>query len=267
MKSPSDANPPVHYEDFELAQSVKRELMQLRSRLAMASSEDVMWIARKAALVGSSPCAGSAAVDKIRAEAWSAICKLAAAIDRNARLIEENRSDAVVNTSLLWARAIDLGQVWMRASEQLSRELAGITTTYRTTTYRDIETRALSGLPQAPTLAPTVGVNEEADASVTCTTDAGTVMVRRILKAVPVGSTITFAADNFGVLLLASSPIVRGEAYRLVEHLAQACNCSVSLQKKAGTISFYRNEAEPLVVARKSLRSQIPCAYAASNGH
>jgi hypothetical protein len=244
MNSPSDANPPAHNEDFELAQSVKRELMQLRSRPAMASSEDVMSIARKAALVGSSPCAGSAAANKIRAEAWSAICKLAAAIDRNARLIEENRPDAAVNTSLLWARAIDLGQVWMRASEQLSRELAGITKTYRTTTYRDIETRALSGLPQAPTLAPTVGVNEEANASVTCTADAGTVMVRRILKAVPIGSIITFAADNVGVLLLASGPIVRGtEAYRLVEHLAQACNWSVSLQKKAGTISFSRNEA------------------------
>ena len=46
--------------------------------------------------------------------------KLAAAIDRNARLIEENRPDAVVNTSLLWARAIDLGQAWMRAAEWCS---------------------------------------------------------------------------------------------------------------------------------------------------
>ena len=55
----------------------------------------------------------------------------------------------------------------MRAGEQLGRELADITTTYRTTTYRDIETQALSGLPEA--LAPPVGVSEEEDAGVTCT--------------------------------------------------------------------------------------------------
>jgi hypothetical protein len=228
--------------DFELAQSVKRELMELRSRPTLPTSEDVMLIARKAALISSSNCAGRAAGDKIRAEAWLAICKLAAAIDRNARLIEENRPDALVNTSLLWARAIDLGQVWMRAGEQLSRELADITTT-----HRDIEARAIPALPQAPTLAPIVGVNEEADAGVTCPVDAGTVMVRRILKAIPIGGTITFATDNLGVLLLTGAPIVRGtEAYRQVEHLARACNCSVSLQEKAGTIIFCRNETEPV---------------------
>jgi hypothetical protein len=80
MTSPSEANLLVHYEDFELAQSVKRELMQLRSRSTMPNSEDVMLVARKAPLTGSSP---SAAVDKIRMEAWLAIGKLAAAIDRN----------------------------------------------------------------------------------------------------------------------------------------------------------------------------------------
>ena len=102
--------------------------MQLRSRPTMPTSEDIMLVAGKAALTGSSHRA-STAVDKIRAEAWLAICKLAAAIDGNARLIEENRPDALVNTSLLWARAIDLCQVWMRAGEQLSRELADLTTT------------------------------------------------------------------------------------------------------------------------------------------
>jgi len=165
-------------------------------------------------------------------------------VTSHARLIEENRPDALVNTSLLWARAIDLGQVWMRAGEQLSRELADITTT-----YRDIEARAIPALPEAPTLAPIVGVKEEGDASVTRPVDSGTVMVRRILKAIPIGSTITFATDNLGVLLLAGGPIVRGtEAYRLVEHLAQACNCSVSLQEKAGAIIFCRNETEPVPV-------------------
>jgi hypothetical protein len=93
MTSPPEVNLPVHYEDFELAQSVKRELMQLRSRPTMPTSEDIMLVGRKAALTGSSPRAGRAAVDNMRAEAWLAICKLAAAIDGNARLMEENQPD------------------------------------------------------------------------------------------------------------------------------------------------------------------------------
>jgi hypothetical protein len=228
--------------DFELAQSVKRELMELRSRPTLPTSEDVMLIARKAALIGSSNCAGRAAGDKIRAEAWLAICKLAAAIDRNARLIEENRPDALVNTSLLWARAIDLGQVWMRASEQ-SRELAG-----QATTSHDIEARPIQALPQAPTLAPILGISEEADAtSNTSLHDRGKEIVKA-LEAIPNGSMITFAIDN---LCLADNPIVRGtEACRQVEHLAQACDCSISLREKAGTITFCRNETEPSPLLR-----------------
>jgi hypothetical protein len=137
MTSPSEANQLVHYEDFELAQSVKRELMQLRLRSTMPNSKDVMLVARKAALAGSLPGACRAAVDKIRVEAWLAICKLAAAIDRNARLIEGNRPDALVNTSLLWARAIDLGQAWMRAAKEPRRKLVDLTTE-----SHDVETRA-----------------------------------------------------------------------------------------------------------------------------
>jgi hypothetical protein len=99
MTLPAEASLLVHWEDFELAQSVKRELMQLRSRSTAPTSEDIMLIARKTALIGSSHRAGRAAVDKIRAEAWLAIGKLTAAIGGNARLIEENRPDALVNTS------------------------------------------------------------------------------------------------------------------------------------------------------------------------
>jgi hypothetical protein len=122
LTSPSESNLLIHYEDFELAQSVKRELMQLRSRPTIPTSEDVMLIAGRAALTDSSHRAGRTAVDKIRSEACLAICKLAAAIEANTHLIEENQPDAIVNTSLLWARAIDLGQAWMRAGE-LPREL------------------------------------------------------------------------------------------------------------------------------------------------
>ena len=163
MTSPSEANLLVHYEDFELAQSVKRELMQLRSRPTMPTSEDIMLVGRKAALTGSSPRAGRAAVDNIRAEAWLAICKLAAAIDGNARLLEENQPDALVNTSLLWARAIDLGQAWMRVAEQPRRELADLTTA-----SHDIEARATQALALAPTPAPILRIDDASAISKPC---------------------------------------------------------------------------------------------------
>jgi hypothetical protein len=235
----SRANLLIHCVDFELAQSVKRELMQLRSWPTVPTSEDIMLVARKAALDGSSPGAGRAA--EIRAEAWLAICKLAAAIEEDTRLTDDNRSDALVNASLLWARAIDLGHVWMRASEQ-SRELAG-----QATTSHDIEARPIQALPQAPTLAPILGISEEADATSTSLQDRGKEIVKA-LEAIPNGSTITFASDN---LCLARDHIIRGtESYRRVEHLAQACNCSISLREKAGTITFCRNETEPSPLLR-----------------
>jgi hypothetical protein len=211
MTSPLEANLLVHYEDFELAQSVKRELMRLRSRPTMPTSEDITLVARKAALTGFPPRACRTAVDSIRAEACLAICKLAAAIDGNARLIEENRPDALVNTSLLWARAIDLAQAWMRAVEQPRRELADLTTA------------------------------SHASAISNTSPDNRWTEIVKALEAAPIGSAITFATDNLGVLCLAGAPIVRGtEAYRKVEHLGQACNCSFSLHEKAGTITFYR---------------------------
>jgi hypothetical protein len=154
LTSPSESNLLIHYEDFALAQSVKRELMQLRSRPTIPTSEDVMLIAGRAALTDSSHRAGRTAVDKIRSEACSAICKLAAAIEANTHFIEENQPDAIVNTSLLWARAIDLGQAWMRAGE-LPRELEYLPT------CRDIEVRPIQALSQAPTLAPILGVKRK----------------------------------------------------------------------------------------------------------
>ena len=42
----------VDHEEFELARSVKRELMQLRSRTKTPTADDVMLIARKAGLCG-----------------------------------------------------------------------------------------------------------------------------------------------------------------------------------------------------------------------
>ena len=109
-----------------------------------------------------------------------AICKLAAAIEANTRLIEENQPDAIVNTSLLWARAIDLGQAWMRAAEQPRRELEDLPTT-----CRDIEVRPIQALSQAPTLAPILGINAEADASAICL-DARDRDVRKLWRPSPV---------------------------------------------------------------------------------
>jgi hypothetical protein len=251
MKSPLNARRFIQNEDFELAQSVKRQLMQLRSRPTLPSGEDIMSIARKAAFVASSHPAGRAALDKIRSEAWWAICKLAAATDRNTRLAEENRANSLVNTSLLWGRAIDLSQVWATTGEQLCRGLVDITTTH-------MGNQEFAGLPRAPTLALIAEINQEADAGVSA--NIGTDIVRRILEAIPAGSTVTFAADNIGALLSANGPIVRGtDAYRQVEHLAQAHNCSISFRKKAGTIIFCRSEMERgPVLAREAPLTQIP---------
>jgi hypothetical protein len=69
MRSCLGANRLVHYEDFNLARSVKRELMQLRSRATMPTNEDMLSIARKAALTDSLPRPDRAFVDNVRAEA------------------------------------------------------------------------------------------------------------------------------------------------------------------------------------------------------
>src|SRR4029077_7949023 len=99
----------------------------------------------------------------------------------------------------------------------------------------------LPTLPLAPTLAPGIAIKEEADANATPGTylDDGGKEIVKALEALPIGSSIAFASEDLGALLLADAPIVRGtEAYRHVEHLAQACDCSVSLQEKTNTITF-----------------------------
>ena len=115
----------------------------------------------------------------------------------------------------------------------------------------------LPTLPLAPTLAPAIAIKEEADANATPGTypeDGGKEIVKA-LGAIPIGSAIAFASEDLGALLLADAPIVRGtEAYRQVEHLAQACNCSVSLQEKTNTITFYRNETAIKHVANEDSR-------------
>jgi hypothetical protein len=114
---PSLLEAKVAREDFELARSVKWELMQLRSRSTTPTADDVMLIARKAGLAEFLQRTGRTMIDVVRADAWLAICTLADSIARNARAIREDQRDRVVDSSLLWARAIDLCDAWMRAAE------------------------------------------------------------------------------------------------------------------------------------------------------
>ena len=116
LPSPLEAND-VHHEDFELARSVKWELMQLRSRSTTPTADDVMLIARKAGLAEFLQHTRRTAVDVVRADAWLAICTLADSIARKAKAIREDQHEKVVDLSLLWARAIDLCNAWMRAAE------------------------------------------------------------------------------------------------------------------------------------------------------
>jgi hypothetical protein len=109
----------VHHEDFELARSVKWELMRLRSRSTTPTADDIMLIARKAGLAEflRRTRGGGTTVNVVRADAWLAICMLADSIAKNARSIRKYQHDRVVDASLLWARAIDLCNAWMRAAE------------------------------------------------------------------------------------------------------------------------------------------------------
>jgi hypothetical protein len=102
---------------------------------------------------------------------------------------------------------------------------------------------ALPTLSPAPTLAPILELKAGANASdisETSLADAGIEMIENYLKVMPTGSIITFAADDLGALLLPSAILGGDELYRKAEDLAQACSCSVSLEKEAGTIAFCR---------------------------
>ena len=121
----------------------------------------------------------------------------------------------------------------------------GIQSTSKDAARPNAADEVLPTLPLAPTLAPGIAIKEEADANATPGTylDDGGKEIVKALEALPIGSSIAFASEDLGALLLADAPIVRGtEAYRQVGHLAQACNCSVSLQEKTNTITFYHNE-------------------------
>jgi hypothetical protein len=105
----------------------------------------------------------------------------------------------------------------------------------------NVSDESVPTLPLAPTLAPVLGfkgVNSD-----TRPVNAGTEMIRAALEVLPIGSTVIFATDDLGALFLAAAPIARDtEVYRELEHIAQACNCFVTLHEETGTIAFYRSE-------------------------
>jgi hypothetical protein len=222
IKSSSVSNPLIYFEEFALAQSVKRELMQLRTRTTTQMSKDVMRLAHKAAVTDSPRHSGSAAVDQVKAEACLAICRLSAAIEQN---------QPETNTSLLWARAIDLAQAWTRAAESPS-ELMQINPGHR-------GPGDLSRI-QDTRLSSNLSINTETNGAASGAAYEGAAFIREALGTIPIGSAITFAAENIGFLL--RTAIVHDTELEL---LAQSCTCSVDFQKETGTISFYRNDPQP----------------------
>ena len=68
----------AHFEDYELAQSIHRELLELHARANSATSVELSVIAAKAELPPNwQPEENRATVDDARTNAWLAICRLA----------------------------------------------------------------------------------------------------------------------------------------------------------------------------------------------
>ena len=127
----------------------------------------------------------------------------------------------------------------MRAGE-LRRELPDLPTT-----CPDNELRPIQALSQAPTLAPILGVNAEADPSAICPVDARAVMVREALAAIPSGSTITFASDDLSFLL--GAPIFAAQRLTARLKILPRRDTALSVfRKKRARLAFIRQErAEP----------------------
>jgi hypothetical protein len=107
----------------------------------------------------------------------------------------------------------------------------------------NVSDEPLPTLPLAPTLVPVLGFKgyETANANAR-PVNAGRETVRAALGALPIGSTVMFATNDLGALFLAGAPVARDTAvYREFETIAQACNCSVTLQEETGTIAFRRS--------------------------
>jgi hypothetical protein len=104
----------AHFEDYELAQTIHRELVELRARAKSATSVELSVVAAKAELPTNwQPQESREAVDDARTNAWLAICRLVEETGNNETAAEENRPDKMINTDPLWAVAIDRLQDWV----------------------------------------------------------------------------------------------------------------------------------------------------------
>jgi hypothetical protein len=105
----------AHFEDYDLAREVHRELMTLRTK--SATSKHIDEIARKAGIAGTTTQSSRAMVDAARADAWLAICGLAKVYADNEAATAGNEPDKIVETSPYWASTIDKTEAWVRAAE------------------------------------------------------------------------------------------------------------------------------------------------------
>ena len=80
----------AHFEDYELAQSIHGELLELRARANSATSVELSVIAAKAELPTNwQPQEDRATVDDARTNAWLAICRLASETANNETAAED----------------------------------------------------------------------------------------------------------------------------------------------------------------------------------
>ena len=101
------------FEDFELAQAIHRELLELWARATSVTAVELSVLAAKAELPANwQPDENRASIDDARTNAWLAICRLASETANNETAASENRPDKV-HTDPLWAVAIDRVQAWV----------------------------------------------------------------------------------------------------------------------------------------------------------
>jgi hypothetical protein len=96
----------THFEDYELAQTVHRELQQLRTRQPPVTAKELYALARKADPPdGWQPRNSRKKVDDARANTRIAINELAERVSTN------------LSTNLFWDIALDRAWSWVKAAE------------------------------------------------------------------------------------------------------------------------------------------------------
>ena len=141
----------------------------------------------------------------------------------------------------------------------------------------------VSILPPAPTLPPvTEGATDNDPASAEANDvrlSAETKILTKVIEKSPEGSSLTYSADQLGVLFSVAEPVVPGtEAYAEIERFAQAHQCSLSFA--VGTVTFTKGSPrqtseremfgkskdkyeDMLLACEKALRARFTSAFEA----